>query len=49
MKEYYKGYLDLIGRFPYRSGQRNQYTLVALFVDANAILVQAIKTENSKK
>ena len=48
MEEYHKGHLDLTGRFPYRSGQRNQYILVAFFVDANAILVQAIKNRESQ-
>ena len=38
-----KGYLDLTGRFPYRSAQGNQYMFVAYHVDSNAILEKAIK------
>ena len=38
-----KGYLDLTGRFPYKSGQGNQYILVVYHVEADAILVEPIK------
>ena len=40
------GYINLTGRFPYKSAKGNQYILVAYHIDANAIYGQAWKTEN---
>ena len=42
-----KGYLDLTGRFPYKSAQGNQYIFVAFHVTTNAILAKAIKNRES--
>ena len=42
------GYIDLTGRFPYKSGKGNQYILVAYHVDANAIYGQALKNRESQ-
>ena len=36
-------YIDLTGRFPYRSAQGNEYILVAYHYNANAILAQPLK------
>jgi hypothetical protein len=44
-----KGYLDLTGRFPYKSAQGNQYIFVAFHVDGNAILVKGIKNRESEE
>ena len=41
------GYIDLTGRFPYRSASGNQYILVAYHQDANAIYGQPIKNRES--
>ena len=40
-------YIDLTGRFPFKSAKGNQYILVAFHVDANAILGHAIKNRES--
>ena len=40
------GYIDLMGRFPFRSAKGNQYIMVAYHYDANAIIGKAIKIEN---
>ena len=37
-----KGYLDLTGRFPYKSARGNQYILLVYDYDSNAILVQPL-------
>ena len=42
-----KGYIDLTGRFPYRSAQGNQYIFVTYHVDSDAILVKAIKNREA--
>ena len=39
-----KEFLDLTGRFSYRSAQGNQYVMAANHMDTKAILMQAIKT-----
>ena len=44
-----KGYLDLTGRFPYKSAQGNQYIFVAFHVPTNAILAKAIKNRESEE
>ncbi len=36
-------YINLTGRFPYRSAQGNEYILVAYHHDANASLAQPLK------
>ena len=41
------GYMDLTGRFPYRSSQGNEYILVGYHYDANAILAIPIKNRNA--
>ena len=41
-------YMDLTGRFPYKSSKGNEYVLVAYHYDANAILVQALKNREAK-
>ena len=41
-------YMDLTGRFPYKSSKGNEYILVAYHYDANAILVQALKNREAK-
>ena len=41
------GYIDLTGRFPYRSESGNQYILVAYHHDANAIYGQPLKNRES--
>ena len=40
-------YIDLAGKFPYRSAQGNEYILVAYHYDANAILVQPLKNRQA--
>ena len=40
-------YIDLTGRFPYRSDQGNEYVLVAYYYDANAILAQPLKNRQA--
>ena len=42
------GYLDLTGRFPYRSSRGNQYILTVYDYDSNAILVKAIKNRQAE-
>ena len=44
-----KGYLDLTGRFPYKSAQGNQYIFVTYHVTSNAILAKAIKNRESEE
>ena len=46
-RETTKGYLDLTGRFPYKSAQGNQYIFVAYHVTASTILIKAIKNKDS--
>ena len=41
------GYIDITGRFPFRSLRGNQYILVAYHVDANAIYGQPMKNRES--
>jgi hypothetical protein len=41
------GYIDLTGRFPYRSQKGNQYILVSYHVDANHIFAQPLKNRES--
>ena len=41
-------YMDLTGRFPYKSSRGNEYILVAYHFDANAILVDALKNREAK-
>ena len=41
------GYIDLTGRFPYKSARGNQYLLVAYHFDANAIYSHPIKNRES--
>ena len=36
-------YQDLTGRFPYKSGQGNEYILVGYYYGANCILAQSVK------
>ena len=38
-----KTYMDLTGRFPYKSSRSNECILIAYHIDSNAILGQAIK------
>ena len=42
-----KGYMDLTGRFPYKSSRGNEYILVVYDYDSNAILAEAIKTRTA--
>ena len=42
------GYIDLTGRFPYKSARGNQYFVIAYHYDANAIYVKPIKNRESK-
>ena len=42
------GFLDLTGRFPYRSSRGNQYILTVYDYDSNAILVKAIKNRQAE-
>ena len=39
----YTGYMDLTGRFPYRSSNGNEYIMVIYDYDSNAILAQPLK------
>ncbi len=39
-----KMYTDQTGRFPKKSSQGNQYIMVLIELDSNAILVEAMKT-----
>ena len=41
-------YMDLTGRFPYKSSKGNEYVLIAYHFDANAILVEALKNREAK-
>ena len=41
------GYLDLTGRFPYRSSNGNEYILVVYDYDSNAILTEPIKNRQA--
>ena len=40
-------YQDLTGRFPYKSGQGNEYILVGYHYDANCILAQPVKNRTA--
>ena len=40
-------YIDLTGRFPYRSARGNEYILVGYHYDANAILATALKNRQA--
>ena len=40
-------YIDLTGRFPYRSAQGNEYILVAYHNDVNTILAQPLKNRQA--
>ena len=40
-------YIDLTGRFPYRSAKGNEYLFVAYHFDGNAILAEPIKNRES--
>ena len=42
------GFLDLTGRFPYRSSRGNQYLLLMYDYDSNAILVEPLKNRKSE-
>ena len=42
------GYIDLTGKFPFRSAKGNQYIVVAYHYDGNAIIGKAIKNRESK-
>ena len=41
-------YMDLCGKFPYRSRSGNEYMLVSYNYQANAILVEPIKNKQAK-
>lgn len=47
-KNQHTGFLDLTGRFPYRSSRGNQYILTVYDYDSNAILVKAIKNRQAE-
>ena len=40
--------MDLTGRFPYKSSQRNEYILIAYQFDSNAILEVPLKNRQAK-
>ena len=42
------GYMDLTGRFPYKSSRGNEYIMVAYCYDGNAILAQPLKNREAK-
>ena len=42
-------YINLTGRFPYRSSRGNEYILVGYHYDANAILCTALKNVNQSQ
>ena len=44
-----KAYMDLTGRFPYKSSRGNQYLVIVYDYDANAIVYAPIKTRQSKE
>ena len=41
------GYMDLTGRFPYRSSRGNEYIMVAYNYDGNQILMEPVKNKVS--
>jgi hypothetical protein len=43
-----KGFMDLTGRFPYKSSRGNEYILIAYHFDSNAILGLPIKNRQAK-
>ncbi len=42
-------YIEQTGRFPKKSSCRNQYIMVLIEIDSNAILVEAIKNQKSRQ
>ena len=42
-----KGYMDLTGRFPYKSSRGNEYILVVYDYDSNAILAEPLKSRTA--
>ena len=44
----HKGYMDLTGKFPFKSERNMQYLLVAYVYDANAILVEPLQNRQAK-
>ena len=42
------GFIDLTGRFPYRSSRGNQYLLLLYDYDSNAILVETLKNRKAE-
>ena len=42
------GYMDLTGRFPYKSSRGNEYIMVAYCYDGNTILAQPLKNREEK-
>ena len=43
------GYIDLTGRFPYKSSRGNEYILIAYNYDGNTILAEPLKIERHKR
>ena len=43
-----KAYMDLTGRFPYKSSRGNEYILIAFHYDSNAILGLPLKNRQAK-
>ena len=41
-------YIDLTGRFPYRSSRGNEYVLVGYHYDANCILAEPLKNREAR-
>ena len=41
-------YVDLTGRFPYRSSRGNEYVLVGYHYDANGILAEPLKNREAR-
>ena len=44
----HKGFMDLTGRFPFKSAREMEYLLIAYVYDANAILVEPLKNKQAK-
>ena len=43
-----RAYLDLTGRFPYRSSRGAQYIMVAYHYDSDAVLVEPLQNRNAQ-
>ena len=44
----HKGFMDLTGRFPYKSSRGMEYLLIAYVYDANAIIAEPLRNKQAK-